>query len=86
MKDELQWTPLLKQGVLEMYSDIFSGIGKFPNGSFKFHLKPNVRPTDMHQDIFLFIYRKLSTWKSGIWNNLEFWNWSKRFLNELIVL
>ena len=27
-----------------MYSDIFTGIGKFPSAPYKFQLKPNAKP------------------------------------------
>ena len=43
-KDELQGAPLMKQRVLDVYSDIFTGIGKFPAEPYKFQLKPNVKP------------------------------------------
>ena len=43
-KDQLQGTPLTKQAILEVYSDIFTGIGKFPSDPYKFQLKPNVQP------------------------------------------
>ena len=36
--------PLTKQDILEVYSDIFTGIGKFPSTPYKFQLKPNVKP------------------------------------------
>ena len=44
-KDQLQGVPLTKQDILEVYSDIFPGIGKFPSAPYKFQLKPNVTPT-----------------------------------------
>ena len=44
-KDQLQGTPLMKQSILEVYSDIFTRIGKFPGEPYKFQLKPNVKPT-----------------------------------------
>ena len=34
----------MKARVLDVYSDIFTGIGKFPRESFKFQLKPNAKP------------------------------------------
>ena len=43
-KDELQGTPLTKVRVLDVYSDIFTGIGKFPGEPYKFQLKPNAKP------------------------------------------
>ena len=44
-KEQLQGGPLMKQGILETYSDIFTGIGKFPGLPYKFQLKPNAKPT-----------------------------------------
>ena len=44
-KDQLQGTPLMKQSILEVYSDVFTGIGKFSGDPYKFQLKPNVKPT-----------------------------------------
>ena len=43
-KDELQVAPLMKVRVLDVYSDIFTGIGKFPREPYKFKLKPNAKP------------------------------------------
>ena len=43
-KEQLQGMPLMKQDILEAYSDVFTGIGKFPGPSYKFQLKPNVKP------------------------------------------
>ena len=34
----------MKQAILEVYPDIFSGIGKFPGDPYKFQLKPNAKP------------------------------------------
>ena len=36
---------MIKQHILEVYSDVFTGIGKFPSARYKFQLKPNVKPT-----------------------------------------
>ena len=36
----LRW----KQDILDVYSDVFTGIGKFPGMSYKFQLKPNAKP------------------------------------------
>ena len=41
---------------------------------------------DMHQDMFQFIYRKLSTRKSGTWSDMEFWSQLKRWVNGWMVL
>ena len=43
-KDQLQGMPLSKQGILEVYSDVFTGIGNFPSAPYKFQLKLNVKP------------------------------------------
>ena len=34
----------MKQDILDVYSDIFTRIGKFPGSPYKFQLKPNVKP------------------------------------------
>ena len=44
-KSQLQGIPLTKQDILDVYSDVFTGIGKFPGLPYKFQLKPNVKPT-----------------------------------------
>ena len=43
-KEQLQGVPLTKQHVLEVYSDVFTRIGKFPGPPYKFQLKPNAKP------------------------------------------
>ena len=43
-KEQLQGGPLMKQDILETYSDIFTRIGKFPELPYKFQLKPNAKP------------------------------------------
>ena len=42
---QLQGGPLTKQDILDTYSDVFTGIGKFPGLPYKFQLKPNAKPT-----------------------------------------
>ena len=44
-KSQLQGSPLTKQDILDIYSDVFTGIGKFPGLPYKFQLKPNAKPT-----------------------------------------
>ena len=44
-KEELQGGPLMKQDILDVYSDIFTRIEKFPGSPYKFQLKPNAKPT-----------------------------------------
>ena len=72
LQSQLQDHPLTKQDILDVYSDVFTGIGKFPGMPYKFQLKENAKPmrhaprkVPIHlQDAF----HK----KSGIWNNLGF--------------
>ena len=44
-KSQLQGDPLTKQDILDVYSDVFTGIGKFPGMPYKFQLKQNAKPT-----------------------------------------
>ena len=44
-KEQLQGGSLMKQDILDVYSDVFTGIGKFPGSPYKFQLKPNAKPT-----------------------------------------
>ena len=44
-KSQLQDDPLIKQDILDVYSDVFTGIGKFPGMPYKFQLKQNAKPT-----------------------------------------
>ena len=44
-KEQPKGVPLTKQDILEVYSDVYTGIGKFPSTPYKFKLKPNVTPT-----------------------------------------
>ena len=44
-KSQLQGDPLTKQDILDIYSDVFTGIGKFPGMPYKFQLKQNAKPT-----------------------------------------
>ena len=44
-REQLQGGPLMKQDILETYSDVFTRIGKFPGLPYKFQLKPNAKPT-----------------------------------------
>ena len=43
-KSQLQGDPLTKQDILDVYSDVFTGIGKFPGMPYKFQLKQNAKP------------------------------------------
>ena len=44
-KSQLQGDSLTKQDILDIYSDVFTGIGKFPGMPYKFQLKQNAKPT-----------------------------------------
>ena len=43
-KSQLQGDPLTKQDILDVYSDVFTRIGKFPGMPYKFQLKQNAKP------------------------------------------
>ena len=43
-KSQLQGGPLTKQDILDVYSDVFTGIGKFPGMPYKFQRKQNAKP------------------------------------------
>ena len=43
-QSQLKDHPLTKQDILQVYSDVFTGIGKFPGMPYKFQLKENAKP------------------------------------------
>ena len=43
-QSQLKDCPLTKQDILHVYSDVFTGIGKFPGMPYKFQLKENAEP------------------------------------------
>ena len=43
-QSQLKNHPLTKQDILHVYSDVFTGIGKFPGMPYKFQLKENAKP------------------------------------------
>ena len=45
LEKQLQGGPLTKQDILDVYSDVFTGMGKFPGMPYKFQLKPNAKST-----------------------------------------
>ena len=45
LQSQLQDDSLTKQDILDVYSDVFTRIGKFPGMPYKFQLKPNAKPT-----------------------------------------
>ena len=71
-ESQLQGSPLIKQDILDIYSDVFTGIGKFPGLPYKFQLKPMQGPLDMHQGKCQYTYKMLSMKKSEIWKHWEF--------------
>ena len=44
LQSQLQGDPLTKQDILDVYSDVFTRIGKFPGMPDKFQLKENAKP------------------------------------------
>ena len=44
LQSQLQDGPLTKQDILDVYSDVFTRIGKFPGMPYKFQLKENAKP------------------------------------------
>ena len=65
-KSQLQGGPLTKHDILDIYSDVFTGIGKFQGMPYKFQLKQIQSPPDMHLGKCLYIYKMPSTKRSGI--------------------
>ena len=45
VKDELQGAPLMKAKILDVYSGVFTRIGKFPGKLYRCQLKENAKPT-----------------------------------------
>ena len=43
-QSQLKDCPLTNQDILHVYSDVFTGIGKFPGTPYKFQLKENAKP------------------------------------------
>ena len=69
-ENQLQGGQLKKQGILDVYSDVFTRIGKFPGLPYKFQLKPNAKPT-RHAPRKVPIHLQ-DTFHEEIWNNLEY--------------
>ena len=68
-QSQLKDCPLTKQDILEVYSDVFTRIGKFPGMPYKFQLKENAKPIDMHLGKFPYIYKMPFIVKSEIWKS-----------------
>ena len=45
LQSQLKDCPFTKQDILQVYSDVFTRIGKFPGMPYKFQLKENAKPT-----------------------------------------
>ena len=71
-QSQLQGDPLTKQDILDVYSDVFTGIGKFPGMPYKFQLKENAKPARHAPRKVPIHYKMPSTKKPGIRNNWEF--------------
>ena len=65
-KEQLWGVPLMKEDILEAYSDVFTRIGKFPSAPYKFQLKPNVKPR-RHAPRWVYIHLQEAV-------NQEIWN------------
>ena len=71
-KSQLQGSPLTKQNILDVYSDVFTGIGKFQGMPYKFQLKQNAKPA-RHAPRKVPIHLQDTFHKEiRIWNNWEF--------------
>ena len=68
-KEQLQGGPLTKQGILETYADIFTGIGSFQDYPTSSNSNQMQNPLGMHLGKCLYTCKMLSMRKSGIWNN-----------------
>ena len=68
-KDQLQGTPFMRQDILEVYSEVFTGIRSSPVLLTNSSSSQMSNLWDMYLDMFQFTYRMLSTRKSKIWNS-----------------
>ena len=50
----------MKQDILDVYYDVFTGIGKFPGSPYKFQLKPNAKLASHTPRKCQYICRRLS--------------------------
>ena len=60
-QSQLKDHPLTKQDILQVYSDVFTGIGKFPGMPYKFQLKENAKPARHAPRKVLYICKMLFT-------------------------
>ena len=70
-KSQLQGGPLTKQDILDIYSDVFTRIGKFQECHTNSNSNKMQSPLHMHLGKCPYIYKTPSTKRSGIWNNWE---------------
>ena len=67
-QSQLKDHPLTKQDILDVYSDVFTRIGKFPGMPYKFQLKENAKPA-RHAPRKVPIHLQDAFHKSVIWKN-----------------
>ena len=66
-------SPLTRQDILDIHSDVFTRIGKFPGMPHKFQLKPNAKPArHAPRKVPIHLQDAFPQRKSEIWNNWEF--------------
>ena len=72
-KRQLQGSPLQKQDILDIYSDVFHQNREVSRIAIQIPTQTKCKaPLDMHQGKCLYIYKMLSMRKSGIWKHWEF--------------
>ena len=69
--ESMRKSPLTKQKVLDVYADVFKGLGTFPGEPYKFKLKENECLQDMHPGKYLSICKMTFIKKSIILSNKE---------------
>ena len=73
LKRQLQGSPLQKQDILDIYSDVFHQNREVSRIAIQIPTQTKCKaPLDMHQGKCLYIYKMLSMRKSGIWKHWEF--------------
>ena len=68
-KEQLQGGPLTKQDILDVYADVFTGIGSFQDYPTSSNLNQMQNLLNMLQGRCQYICRRLSMRKSGIWKH-----------------
>ena len=52
-------SPLTKEKILEVYTDVFEGLGTFPGEPYRFRLKKNYVPARHALGKFLYTYKNI---------------------------